>query len=295
METCIIIPSHINNFNRTKLLVSCLHSLINQIMTIPIYLSISFETELDKRLFNKLIEKNNLLNCILLCIIYKDKKTKQFRHIEQMITFIKDKYKYVMFCDDDDTYDLSRVEKFRIMIQYGFMNIQKDKIFVGVYERELQKSHKIKFYEYWSYCVNIKFIINFINILKNNNYDYVFDNIMCDVLFSSYLRHLDNNHVFVSINEKLYNYNKHKNSITGRIISSNIFINNTLDNFELNEEFMNSIKNNIFIFYSMLKMPFEEILQKYQYKIKINKYIIKKLKFEYDNIKSLCDILYQYK
>lgn len=196
-----------------------------------------------------------------------------------MITFIKDKYKYVMFCDDDDTYDLSRVEKFRIMIQYGFMNIQKDKIFVGVYERKLQKSHKIKFYEYWSYCVNIEFIINFINILKNNNYDYIFDNIMCDVLFSSYLRHLDNNHVFVSINEKLYNYNKHKNSITGRIISSNIFINNTLDNFELNEEFMNSIKNNIFIFYSMLKMPFEEILQKYQYKIKINKYIIKKLKF----------------
>ena len=30
---------------------------------------------------------------------------------------------------------------------------------------------------------------------------------MCDVLFASYLRYLDDKHVFVSIGEKLYNYN----------------------------------------------------------------------------------------
>ena len=62
METCIIVPSHINHISRSKLLICCLQSLINQTKKIQIYLSISFETELDKKIFNKLIETNNLLN-----------------------------------------------------------------------------------------------------------------------------------------------------------------------------------------------------------------------------------------
>ena len=89
METCIIIPSHINNINRTKLLMCCLQSLINQTNKIPIYLSISFETDLDKTLFNKLIEKNNLINNILICIIYQERQTSQFRHVENVIDNIK--------------------------------------------------------------------------------------------------------------------------------------------------------------------------------------------------------------
>ena len=310
METCIIIPSHINNINRTKLLICCLQSLINQSIKIPIYLSISFETELDKTLFNNLIEKKNLLNCILLSIIYQEKKTSQFRHIEKIINKIKEKYNFIMFCDDDDTYNFDRVEKFITLIDYGYNNCPEDKSFVGVYERELNKSHSIKFYEYWSYCININFIINFINIIKNNNFDYVLDNKMCDVLFSSYLRRLNNNHIFVSINEKLYNYNKNENSITGKIRSNNKITKNiqktTEYNFEIfiqgvNESLeghMESIKNNIFMFYSMTKMSFDEILLKvllenYKYKNKINQKIIEKMKNEYDNIKCLCDILYQ--
>ena len=47
----------------------------NQTKKIPIYLSISFETDLDKTLFNKLIEKKNLLNNIFICIIYQERKT----------------------------------------------------------------------------------------------------------------------------------------------------------------------------------------------------------------------------
>ena len=104
METCIIVPSHINNINRTKLLICCLQSLTNQTNKIPIYLSISFETDLDKTLFNKLIEKNNLLNNRFICIIYQGIQTSQFRNIEKVIDNIKNTYKYVMFCDDDDTY-----------------------------------------------------------------------------------------------------------------------------------------------------------------------------------------------
>jgi len=313
MDTCVIVPSHINNINRTKLLICCLQSLINQSTKIPIYLSISFETDLDKTLFNKLIEKNNLLNNIFICIIYQERQTSQFRHIDKVVDIIKDTYEYVMFCDDDDTYEINRVEKFTILLEHGRNNCPKDKIFVGAYERDLQKgSHSSSFYEYWSYCVNIEFIINFMNIIKMNNYDYYIDNKMCDVLFATYLRCLNDTHLFISIYEKLYNYNRNEYSITNKISKQNEInkkiIPTNVYNFEifiqgLNdflEEKMESFKNNIFVKYSMYKVSFENILNEllgknYKYKDQINKKILEKIKFEYDNIKYLCDILYQYK
>jgi hypothetical protein len=63
---------------------------------------------------------------------------------------------------------------------------------------------------------------------------------------------------------------------------------------------MESFKNNIFVKYSMCKVSFENMLnqllrENYKYKDQINKKILEKIKFEYDNIKYLCDILYQYK
>jgi hypothetical protein len=312
-ETCIIVPSHINNINRTKLLICCLKSLINQSKKIQIYLSISFETDLDETLFKKLVEKNNLLNNTLLCIIYQETQTSQFRHIEKVINNIKHIYKYIMFCDDDDTYENFRVEKFISMIECGISNCTKDKIFAGVYERDLEKgSHSSSFYEYWSYCVNIEVIINFMNIIKNNNYDYYIDNKMCDVLFATYLRCLDNKHFFVSVYEKLYNYNRNQYSITQKILKKNDsttkIILEKVNNFEIFIEEMNNhleknfedIKTNIFIMYSMGKNSFENILKEilkknYKYKNEISKKILKQIKNEYDNIKCLCDILYQYK
>jgi hypothetical protein len=314
MEMCVIVPSHINNINRTKLLICCLQSLMNQTIIIPIYLSISFETDLDKTLFNKLFEGKNLLNNKFICVIYQEKKTSQFRHIDKVIDSIKKTYKYVMFCDDDDTYEINRVEQFIIAIENGYTICPKDKIFVGAYERDLQKgSHSLSFYEYWSYCVNIDFIVNFINIIKMNNYDYYIDNKMCDVLFSTYLRFLDNKHMFVSMNEKLYNYNRNEYSITKKISNENKNIrknNSTVEIYDFEkfiqgvnktlEENIESIKNNIFVTYSMRKVSFENMLniilqENYKYKNKINKKILEKIKFEYDNIKDLCDILYQYK
>jgi hypothetical protein len=313
METCIIIPSHINNINRTKLLMHCLQSLIDQTSTIPIYLSISFESDLDKRLFEKLIEKNNLLDNKLICIYYQERQTSQFRHIEKVINNIKNLYKYIMFCDDDDTYEKDRVEKFLIMIRHGFINCPKDKIFVGVYEMDLYKgSHSLAFYEYWSYCVKIDFIINFINIIKTSNYDYVIDNHMCDVLFSTYLRMLNNKHIFVSINKKLYNYNRNEHSITKKISEHNKIQNSAIPEKvydfkifikglnEFLEENMETFKNNIFVKYTMCKISFETMLNEilrdnYKYKNDIDKDILKKLKFEYDNIERLCNILYQHK
>jgi hypothetical protein len=70
-------------------------------------------------------------------------------------------------------------------------------------------------------------------------------------------------------------------------------------NEKLAEE-MESIKNNIFVKYSMCKVSFENMLsellrENYKYKNEIDKKILEKIKFEYDNIKILCDMLYEYK
>uniref|UniRef100_A0A6C0L9B3 Glycosyltransferase 2-like domain-containing protein n=1 Tax=viral metagenome TaxID=1070528 RepID=A0A6C0L9B3_9ZZZZ len=314
METCVIVPSHISNINRTKMLMQCLHLLTNQTTKIPIYLSISFESEIDKILFNKLIEKNDLLNNETLYIIYQSQRTSQFRHIENVVDNIKDVYKYVMFCDDDDTYEIERVEKFMTLIEHGITNCPKDKIFAGCYERDLQQgSHSLSFYEYWSYCVNIEIILNFYKILKTSNYGYVIDNTMCDVLFATYLRCLDNRHMFVSVCEKLYNYNRNEFSITGTISKNNkrnreeclqtytnnfeLFIKNTNEDIERQ---MEEIKNHIFVKYSMRKTSLDDILklclkENYIYKDKIDKNILSKIKHEYDTVKGVCDVLYQYK
>lgn len=317
MEICVIIPSHINNIKRAKLLISCLESLLNQTILIPIYLSMSFETDLDKKLFIKLNEKDNLINNKLIYFIYQEIKTSQFRHIEYVINQVKNKYKYIMFCDDDDKYEKNRVEKFINMIDYGESVYPKDKIFVGAYERDLLKgTHTSSFYEYWSYCVNIKYIINFFDTIKINNYDNVIDNKMCDVLFATYLRRLDNKHVFSSINEKLYIYNENDNeySITQKILKKNDESkkNNLIkeyNNFELYihelnkflKNSMETIKNNIFITCATCDISFEQFLktyllkENYKYKNNINKKILEEIKFEYDKIENLCNILYQYK
>ena len=314
METCIIVPSHINHISSSKLLICCLQSLINQTKKIQIYLSISFETELDKKIFNKLIETNNLLNNIFICIIYQERQTSQFRHIDKVIDNIKNIYKYVMFCDDDDTYEIDRVEKIMNTIEYGYNYCTKNEIFVGACESNLQNvNHSLSFHEYWSYCVNIEFIIDFINIIKTNNYDYYIDNKMCDVLFSTYLRHLSDKHIFSYTYEKLYNYNRNNEySITHKISNNNKIYKNkkilTYTNFKIfikdfNEfltKNMETIKDNIFLKYSMTKLSFEDMLkndilkENYKYKNKINTKILEKIKIEYDNIKKLCDILYQY-
>jgi hypothetical protein len=314
METCVIVPSHISNINRTKMLMRCLHSLTTQTTKIPIYLSISFETEIDKTLFNKLIEKNDLVNNETLTIIYQHQRTSQFRHIENVVDNIKNVYKYVMFCDDDDTYEIDRVEKFMVLINFGITNCPKDKNFSGCYESDLQKgSHSSSFYEYWSYCVDVDVILNFIEILKINNYGYVVDNTMCDVLFSTYLRHLDDRHVFASICEKLYNYNRNEFSITQTILKNNKrnreehvpIITNNIEMFikSMNEDIernMEVIKDNIFLLYSIRKSSLDDILKRllgenYMYKNRINPTILSKIEFEYDNVKCLCEYLYQYK
>lgn len=313
MEVCVIVPSHISNASRTKMLINCLQSLINQTYKIQIYLSISFETDLDKILFNAAMRKNNLVDNHSLNIIQQQRKTSQFGHIENVVNQVKNLYKYVMFCDDDDTYDLNRVIKFILSIQHGLNHISTNKIFAGVYDTHLQEGdHNTIFHEYWSYCVDINLVTNFFDIIRSNSYDRVIDNKMCDVLFAMYLRSLDDNYVFISVREKLYNYNRNIHSVTGQIRQMNKeknkfeqYVERDFSRFiqDMNrtlEENMVGNKNNIFINHSVALLSFEEnlelILQEnYKYVDYVDERIIEELKVEYDNIKALCKLLYQQK
>lgn len=312
MKTCIIIASHIENAIRTRMLLKCLDSLINQTVKIPIYLSISFGTNIDKEIFKRLIEKADLIKNKILNIYYEESQTSQFRHIDKVINRIKGEYKYVMFCDDDDTYDLKRVEKFMIMIEHGISMCKEDQVFVGGCEISDNIPHSKRFYEYWCYCIKIDIIIKFMRKIKDNNYDNYIDHIMCDVLFATYLRVLSNRHAFIFMNDKLYNYNINDYSITGKIEKELDENKNKIKTIENNfEKYMEGLnkhlekqiennKNNIYFKYVMTQNSFEKILEfilgdNYKYKNDINKRIIEELKKEYDKIESLCDILYELK
>jgi hypothetical protein len=312
MKTCIIVASHIENAIRTRMLLKCLYSLINQTVKIPIYLSISFGTYIDKEIFKRLIEKADLIKNEILNIYYEEMKRSQFRHIDKVINRIKGEYKYVMFCDDDDTYDLKRVEKFMIMMEHGISMCKEGQVFVGGCEISDNIPHSKRFYEYWCYCIKIDIIIKFMRKIKNNNYDNYIDHIMCDVLFATYLRVLSNRHAFIFMNDKLYNYNINDYSITGKIEKELDENKNKIKTIENNfEEYMEGLnkgleehididKRNIFLHYSTDGMLFEDILKlilgdNYKYKNDINKRIIEELKEEYERIESLCNILYELK
>jgi len=215
---CIVIASHISNQKRINYLVECLGSLVRQSVPISIYLSISFENETFKNDLLSNINKNdpsyNKLN-----IRIRDQKTPQMRHISLLLPEIENKHNWVMFCDDDDTYEENRVEQIAKNIytgDYQSTHMYQKKL-AGLYESTFGKDHREHRHEYWCYCVNVDVMKTFYNRL-NTNPDII-DNKCCDVLFAEYLRRLNTDYLFCRLDEKLYNYRVEDNSdsITGFI------------------------------------------------------------------------------
>jgi hypothetical protein len=216
---CIVIASHISNPKRIKYLIECLDSLTNQTVPISIYLSISIENELLKEeLLSILKTKNAEYNKLILRI--RDVKTQQMRHIYLLLPELLQKHKWVMFCDDDDTYDTTRVEKIMKNMYMGDYecNAIHNKKLAGLYESTFGKDHREHRHEYWCYCVNVEVLKTFYN--KIENYPDIIDNKCCDVLFAEHLRRLTpDQYLFCRLEEKLYNYRVEDNSdsITGFI------------------------------------------------------------------------------
>jgi hypothetical protein len=214
---CIAIASHISSAKRIQYLVECLKSLLSQTVPIDIYLSISFESKVIHMDFLNAIIENKIMNNPYFHLVTREEKTPQMRHFYLLMEKLK-KHKWVMFCDDDDTYDKARVENIvkSIYIIDKSCN-SSEKIFSGLYESHCEKDHREHRHEYWCYCVNICVMERFYEYLKD--YPDIIDNKCCDVLFGEFIRRLGLGYFFGRLDMRLYNYRvtENQDSITGVI------------------------------------------------------------------------------
>jgi len=225
---CIIIASHISNHNRIPYLMECLNSLRLQSVPIAIYLSISFETVELRRSFTQIMQteqnQQNLKDFIHVFI--REQKTPQMRHIQLVHSEMSPEHQWILFCDDDDTYDVKRVEKFAEKIAQYYNNHNNhnknhnkhNPLLTGLYESTFGKNHREHRHEFWCYCVNRAILGRFLDSLQK--YPDVLENKCCDVLFAEFLRRSNPETCeFIQIVDPLYNYRVDNNSdsVTGFI------------------------------------------------------------------------------
>jgi len=225
---CILIGSHISNQKRIEYLEECLISLARQTLQISIYLSISFQSiELAEETIHRLQSNPLIVGANRINIRIRSEKTPQMRHIQKLVQEIQGTHEWILFCDDDDTYEHDRAMHFASYIAKGIEEIKemnKDREIpaqlLGCYESTFGKDHREHRHEYWCYCVHIQTLIDF--YAKLEPYPDVLNDRCCDVLFAEYLRRSSVNKLFGRIVKTLYNYRVDNNSdsITG-VIKSN--------------------------------------------------------------------------
>jgi hypothetical protein len=218
-SACIIIASHISNSKRIGHLMECLKSLLNQTLVIPIYLTISFENPELRNEFAIEYSSNKHLHSNILFILIKQVKTPQMRHMEELLPYLQGNHEWIMFCDDDDTYEPDRVNVFLTTIVNAMKELvnMPDNRLAGLYENIDNANHREKRQEYWCYCIHISLLINFMN--KIRQYPDILNHKCCDIIFGEYLRRIDLKNLYICVNKHLYNYRVDNNSdsITGVI------------------------------------------------------------------------------
>jgi hypothetical protein len=223
-DACIIIASHISNPKRIGHLSECLHSLLKQTYPIAIYLSISFENENLQSDFAEMFSKTPEFQSTFMHLIIKTTKTPQMRHMYELLPHIEKKHQWLMFCDDDDTYEPVRSETFLKNIANCLHTVAEqmpDKRFIGVYESTFGKDHREQRHEFWCYCIHVNVLQNFME--KVAPHSDILNHNCCDVLFGEYLRRMRPDFLYAAINAPLYNYRVTDNadSITGVIQTRN--------------------------------------------------------------------------
>lgn len=207
-DTCIFIASHIRYDNQINLLDKCLKSLINQkCVRCNIYLSISFEVDRYESQFTNYHNKNRD-NLRGLSIFISKKQLYQLEHYKVLSNYVSKNYKYILFCDDDDTYNM-----YRISILYGILTNLSSYTNIYAISDNCNKGQTV-LKEYWSYLIKSEILQEFFKL--SEGYEDLFKHKFADMYLSMFLQNYssDNNKCIV-IPENLYNYNKYnKNSIT---------------------------------------------------------------------------------
>lgn len=216
---CIVIASHMSSSLRMNYLVECIESLLRQTLVLTIYLSISFETgEIRDQVMNAFMTKGFSVHPMI-HIYYREQKTAQMRHVNLLMDDVCQKHDWIMFCDDDDTYEIGRVENLVKSITLVSDANKSTRLFAGLYESHCEKDHRVHRHEYWCYCVNKQILERFYNGLRDH--PDIIDHKCCDVLFGEYMRRLGENYFFARLDMRLYNYRvtENRDSITGVIQS----------------------------------------------------------------------------
>jgi hypothetical protein len=221
-DYCIFIASHVSKHERIPFFKDCLLSLIKQKMPICIYVSISFKNEeLKQSTLEMIIEHKTINSCGFLNILVRKDQCSQMQHFQLLLEEINDRHKWIMFCDDDDTYDTERTYKIACLITLGVQQYTNHAFFkiAGLYESTYGKDHREHRHEYWCYCVHKDIITTFYTQLQNNK--DVLEHSCCDVLFGEYLRRKSQEWGYLRLTETCYHYRTDENpeSITHFITS----------------------------------------------------------------------------
>jgi len=226
-----LIPSHISYEGQIILLDKCITSLLEQTMLSDIFISVSFENEIYKKDFtNNILKKYGKTTITKITFKFSKEQKYQMEHLHNISCDIDNRlYDMFMFCDDDDTYHIERVETFVNAFNWGKKNNFEN--FGGV--REYFKSDNdpsLETPEYWAYGMVPNAITDFFSFFKGNHYKLL-QHKFGDMYFRHYLRKNKKYLNWVGVVEekyRLYKYNiNNSNSICGKIEQG---IGNTYDN-----------------------------------------------------------------
>jgi len=309
-DYCIFVASHISNKERIPYLTECIGSLINQRMRVYVYISISVSSQ--DVFDNVLIAiKAFVASCDFLNICLQNEKTSQMKHYNYLLDTFGKNHKWILFCDDDDTYHIERTSHFAQCITKATEDLRdSDLILGGVYE-SVDENHKKRRQEYWSYMVSIDILNDFYKIVKEE--PDIINHKCCDVLFAEYLRRKNNNIVFVQIKDHYYNYriednsnsvtafikskqdlytlnskppNKESDEWSGYVKNWERFVNNNIEIF-LHDTFLKTI-----VGYDIHKIYETEFLDNYVLIDSIKNEPLDRIYSKYSYIRSVCEKLY---
>ena len=217
-KICVAIASHVSASRRITYLIECLDSLAKQTTAVTIYLSISFENDELYENFKSSVSSIPFQTKPVIKVL--NEKTPQMRHYSLLQEDIQmGGHEWILFCDDDDTYQPTRVEVFLKSIETAQMECAalSDKKLAGIYESTFGKMHQEHRHEYWCYCISAEMYFRFFD--KIDAHPEVLDHKCCDIVFAEYFRRTGDPYVFGRITDPLYNYRVDDNgdSITGVI------------------------------------------------------------------------------
>lgn len=241
-KVAILIPCHIQYEGQKDLLDNCILSLLKQTLKPKsIYISISFENKYKMDVKSILQKYVRTTNPKINFKISKEKKH-QMEHLHNIVSNIDvNDYDMLMFCDDDDTYHIERVNYFVEAFNSGKNNIngildnnKEDANFGGV--REHVKLTGVSAWsdipEYWCYGIVPSAIVEFFSFFQGKDFIFLHHK-FGDTYLRHYLRKNSKYSKWIGIQDAglgftLYNYNKNNpNSICGKIESH---IGNPYDN-----------------------------------------------------------------